>query len=111
MASGLIDRAIPEHDANSPRPRGLLPVPPQVDESVACEVDRLARENGIEVTPPAKQRMRDDLVLQYYYEGAYIAYRRTPQGIEVVAVGEDESQRYREEHPPESRMDVRIGVV
>jgi hypothetical protein len=55
--------------------------------------------------------MLDDLTLQYYYEDAYVAYRRTPQGIEVLAVGWNESSQYLKDHPPETRQDVEIGTV
>jgi hypothetical protein len=55
--------------------------------------------------------MLDDLTLQYYYEDAYVASRRTPQGIEILAVGWAESNQYRDNHPPETRQDVRIGIV
>jgi hypothetical protein len=55
--------------------------------------------------------MLDDLTIQYYDEGAYVASRRTPHGIEILAVGWDEANHYRENHPPETRQDVRIGIV
>jgi hypothetical protein len=50
------------------------------------------------------------ITLQYYDEGAYVASRQTPQGIEVLAVGRDEANQYQKKTPPESRMNVRIGV-
>ena len=55
--------------------------------------------------------MLDDLTIQYYYEGAYVASRRTPEGVEILAVGWDEANQYRQNHPPETRQDVRIGIV
>jgi hypothetical protein len=68
-----------------PRPslRGLLPVPPDVEKLMAREKARLLPF----VTDESEKRMRDDFTLQYYYEGQTIAYRRTPQGVEVLAVG------------------------
>jgi hypothetical protein len=111
MSSELIDLTLPAHDPSFPKPRGLLPVPPEVEEVVACEEACLAREHGIVLAPEARRRMLDDLTLQYYYESAYIASRRTPQGVEVLAVGWDEASKYREEHPPDTRRDVRIGTV
>jgi hypothetical protein len=86
-------------------------VPPEVEETVAREEERVARENGIAITPAARRRMLDDLTIQHYYEGAYVASRRTPQGIEILAVGWDEANQYRENHPPETQPDVRIGIV
>jgi hypothetical protein len=111
MASELIDETLPAHDPNFPKPRGLLVVPPEVAEQVADEEACIAREHGIQIAPEARQWMLDDWTLRYYYDGAYIAYRRTPQGVEVLAVGWDEAGKYLKDHPPETRRDVRIGVV
>jgi hypothetical protein len=73
-----------------PKPRGLIPVPPEVEAVVAREQARLWKDHGIIPTPEARQRMVDSLTLQYYFDGIDIAYRRTPEGVEVVAVGLDE---------------------
>ncbi len=111
MVQHFIDSTLPAHDPNFPKPRGLLAVPPEVAEWVADFEARFAREHGAPVAPEARQRMLDDWTLNYYYDNAYIAYRRTPGGVEVLAVGHEEANRYREEHPPETRGDVPIGVV
>jgi hypothetical protein len=73
-----------------PKPHGLIPTPPEVEASVAREEARLLKERGIIPTPEARQRMVDSLALQYYFDGIDIAYRRTPHGVEVVAVGLEE---------------------
>jgi hypothetical protein len=111
MPTDLIDWTLPAYDPNFPKPRGLLAVPPEVAEQVASEEARIAREKGIQIAPEARQWMLDDWTLRYYYENAYVAYRRTPQGVEVLAVGWEEAHRYRDDHPPETRRDVRIGTV
>jgi len=111
VSSEIIDLTLPSHDPSFPKPRGLLPVPQEIEETVAREEARIARENGIVIAPEARRRMLDDLTIQYYYEGAYVASRRTPDGIEILAVGWDEANQYRENHPPETRQDVRIGIV
>ena len=111
MSSEIIDLTLPAHDPSFPKPRGLLPVPQEIEEAVAREEARIAREHGVGIAPEARRRMLDDLTLQYYYEGAYVASRRTPQGVEVLAVGWDEASQYLEDHPPETRQDVRIGTV
>lgn len=111
MSSAIYDLSLPAHDPTFPKPRGLLPVPPEVEELAAREEARIAREHGVRITPEARQRMTDDLTLQYYYEGAYVASRRTARGVEVLAVGWDEASKYREDHPPEARQGVRIGTV
>jgi hypothetical protein len=86
MVNQFTDLSAPAWDPNLPRPRGLLPVPPHVEELVASEKVRLQPY----VTEEAEKRMRDDWTLQYYYEGETVAYRITPQGMEVLAVGTDE---------------------
>ncbi len=111
MSSETVDLTLPANGTGIPAPRGLLPVPPEVEETVAREEARLAREKGDVIAPEARRRMVEDLTLQFYYEGVYVVSRRTPRGIEILAVGWDESNQYRERHPPETRQDVRIGIV
>jgi hypothetical protein len=111
MASDTVDLTLPAHDPGCPKPRGLLPVPEWARETVDSEEARLAHGNGIVMAPEAMQRILDELTLQYYYEGAYVASRRTCHGVEVLAVGWDEVGKFLEEHLPETRRDVRIGIV
>jgi len=111
MSSELIDLTLPAHDPSFPKPRGLLPVPQEIEEAVAREEARVLREQSIMIAPEARQRMLNDLTLQYYYESAYVASRHTPLGVEILAVGWEEAHQYRENHPPETRQDVRIGTV
>jgi hypothetical protein len=107
MASQFYDLSLPAHDPSFPKPRGLLPVPPEVEESVAGEKAR----HQPYFTDEYAKRAIDDMTLRYYYEGAYVAHRRTPQGVEVLAVGWDEVCKYLDDHPPEARRGVRIGTV
>jgi hypothetical protein len=107
----FIDLTLPAHDPNFPKPRGLLMVPPEVAEQVAEFEDRFVREHGFSIAHEARQRMLDDWTLNYYFDDAYIAYRRTPEGVEILAVGWEEASKYRKEHSPETRRDVRIGTV
>jgi hypothetical protein len=111
VSSEIIDLTLPAHDPSFPKPRGLLPVPDWARETVASEEARLARDHGIVMAPDAMQRILDELTLQFYYEGAYVASRRTPRGVEVLAVGSDEVGKYLEDHQLETRQDVRIGMV
>ena len=55
--------------------------------------------------------MIDECTLHYYYEGAYVASRRKPHGVEILAVGPDEASQYINSHPPETRQDVMIATV
>ncbi len=111
MSGDLINLTLPAHDRSLPKPRGLLPVPEEIAEAVACEEARITREHGFMVAPEARQRMLSDLTLRHYYDGAYVASRHTPLGVEILAVGRDEARQYREYHPPEVRQDVMIGTV
>jgi hypothetical protein len=111
MANHIIDLTIPAHDPNFPKPRGLIPVPPVVAKWIAGLDERTIREHGAPMPPETRQRILDDWTLNYYYDDTYIAHRRTPQGVEVLAVGGEEVSRYLHEHPLEMRRDVRIGVV
>lgn len=107
----IVDLTLQAHDRSLPKPRGLLPVPQEIEETVAREEARVLREQGVVIAPEARQRMLNDLTLQYYYESVYVASRHTPLGVEILAVGWDEAHQYRENHPPETRQDVRIGTV
>jgi hypothetical protein len=102
---------IEAHDPNFPKPRGLIPVPPEVAKW-ADELDaRLIREFGAPMPPETRRRILDDSTLNYYYEDSYIAHRRTPEGVEILAVGWDEVSQFLADHPLETRKDVLIGVV
>jgi hypothetical protein len=111
MAGHFVDHTLPAHDPNFTKPRGFLPVPSEVAEQVAAIEARFVRDHGVPIAPEARQRMLDNRTLNYYYDEAYIAYRRTPQGIEVLAVGWEEASKYLKDHPPETRRDVVIGTV
>ena len=111
LASHFIDHTLPAHDPNFQKPRGLLAVPSEVAEWVAREEARILREHGIQISPEARKRMLDDWTLNYFYDDSYIAYRRTPQGVEVLAVGWEEARKYLDDRSPEYRQDIRVGTV
>ena len=111
MASDLIDLTIPAHDPNSPKPRGLLPVPPEVAENVARSEAELLQERGIQVTAEARQHSLDYQTLNWYYDNSLVLYRRTPQGVEVLAVGSDEISEFVRDHPFETLGGAVIGVA
>ncbi len=105
MASEIFDSTLPAHDPMAPKPRGLLPVPPEVEAAVAEEQVRLQPY----FTDEYAKRTRDYMTLRHWYEGMYVASRYTPQGIEVLAVGWDEVGKFLEETPPEERQGVFTG--
>ena len=70
---------------------------------MAREEARITRKHGFVIAREARPRMLNDLTLQYYHEGAYVALRHTPLGVEILAVGWDQAHQYRENDPPETR--------
>jgi hypothetical protein len=111
MVQHFTDLTLPAHDPNFPKPRGLLAVPPEVAEQMASEEARVVREFGGPMPAELRQQLLDDWTLRYYYDEAYVAYRRTPQGVEVLAVGWDEASKYMDDRSPEWRPDIRVGTV
>jgi hypothetical protein len=98
----IVDENAPRYKGPLPKPRGLLPVPPEITEEIAR--DRAALPYSDEY---AKMTC-DDWTLRYYYEGETVASRSTPEGVEVLAVGWEEVGRFYEETPPENRQGVMI---
>jgi hypothetical protein len=111
MAHDILDLTLAAHDPNFPKPLGLLPVPPQVAEQVADEEARILRKFGAPMPPELRQRLLDDWTLRYYYDGAFVAYRRTPEGVEVLAVGWDEASKYMGPRMSELHPGVRVETV
>ena len=84
--------------------RGLLPTPPDVDAEVARQ------EAARPMTPEHRKTLRDRLTLAHYFADVEVAFRRTPQGIEVVAAGLDEIAEFRRITTREEREGVVYGV-
>ena len=82
---------------------------PEVEAIIAKEEARLLSEKGIVPTPEARQRMVDSFTLQYYYEGFYVAYRPTPQGPEVLAVGHEEIGQLLRGMDQGERLKIKVG--
>jgi hypothetical protein len=66
MSSEIIDLTLPAHDSSFPKPRGLVPVPQEIEETVAREEARITREHGFVIASEARERMLNDLTLRYY---------------------------------------------
>jgi hypothetical protein len=105
MSSDFIDLPITPSDPTAPKPRGLLPVPPVIEQVVAREKARF----GPGYNDEAWKRITDDFTLQYYYEGQTIAYRKTPEGVEVLAVGPVEVGELVKGLTQEELLTIRIG--
>ena len=104
MHGRIIDESNPRYRGPLPKPRGLLPVPPEIAEEVSREQ---ASEQPYYTDDYAKLT-RDDWTLTYYYEGETVVSRSTPEGVEVLAVGAEEVRRSFEETPDEAQQGVEI---
>ena len=104
MYARIIDEKNPRYRGPLPKPRGLLPVPPEIAEEVSREQ---ASQQPYHTDDYAKLT-RDDWTLTYYYEGETVASRSTPEGVEVLAAGWEEVGRFFEETPSENRRGVMI---
>ncbi len=111
MVSDYIDLNRPRWDPSREPPRGLLPVPPVVEEMLAQFEARLARERNLVMTPEARQSELNYGTLDYYYQGEHVAHRMTPQGVEVLAVGLDEIEQLLKGMSQEEILTIRMGCV
>jgi hypothetical protein len=83
---------------------GLLPTPPDVD----ALLERWEATDPM--TPEQRKRLRDRLTLRRHFADVDAAFRRTPQGIEVVAAGLDGIAEFRRTNTREEREGVVYGV-
>ena len=104
MFDRIIDENNPRYCGPLAKPRGLLPVPPEIAEQVSRE--QAAQQPYY--TDDYAKLTRDDWTLRYYYEGEEIACRSTPDGVEVLAVGPEEVRRFFQDTPPAKRQGVMI---
>jgi hypothetical protein len=105
----LVDELNARFVAARPKPRGLLPVPPEVEAAVAEDDSSLLQEHGIVPTSEDRQRQVNSLTLQYYYGGYDVAYRVTPQGVEVLATGLSEIRELVQGVSQEELLTIKIG--
>jgi hypothetical protein len=92
------------HPAPLPRLRGLLPVPPEVE----AEASRQEATNPM--TLEYRKALRDRLTLEHYFADVEVAFRRRPEGIEVLAAGLDEIAEFRRSSGRDERQGVVYGV-
>lgn len=104
----LTDASCPQPEA--PGPRGLLPVPPGVEEVVRAEESRL-HEHGLVPGAEARRRLMDEHCLDHFFRDEWVSYRETPRGVDVLAVGLDEIGRLMKSLDPEALPTVRTRQV
>jgi hypothetical protein len=105
----LVDELNAPLVAARPKPRGLLPVPPEVEAAVAEDDSSLLKKHGIVPTSEDRMRQVNSLTLQYYYGGHDVAYRLTPQGVELLAAGLAEIRQLVQDMSPEELLTIKIG--
>jgi hypothetical protein len=105
----LVDELNAPLVAARPKPRGMLPVPTEVEAAVAEDDALLGREYGIVPTSEDRQRQLNSLTLQYYYGGHDVAYRVTPEGVELLADGLVEIRELTRCMSQEELLTIKIG--
>jgi hypothetical protein len=73
-------------------PHGLIDPPQVVRDDLAASDEKRLREHGFNLNEEARVRELNRQTLNYYldYLGHEVAYRETPQGPDVLAVGDEE---------------------
>ena len=107
--SHLVDELNAPLVAARPKPRGLLPVPPEVEAAVSEDDASLSKMDAIVPTSEDRQRQVNSLTLQYYYGGHDVAYRLTPQGVELLAAGLSEIRQLVQGMSQEELLTIKIG--
>jgi hypothetical protein len=105
----LVDELNARLVAARPKPRGMLPVPLEVEAAVAEDDSSLLKEHGIVPTAEDRQRQLNSLTLQYYYGGHDVAYRITPRGVELLADGLVEIRELTRCMSQEELLTIKIG--
>ena len=95
--------------AARPKPRGLLPIPREVEAAIAENDSSLFQKHGIIPTSEDRQRQVISLTLQYYYGGHDVAYRLTPRGVELLAAGLSEIRHLVQGMSREELLTIKIG--
>jgi len=97
MPSEIIDWNAPSLQRTLPAlpkdlPHGLIVPPQEVRDEIAASDDKLLREHGFTLNEEARVRDLNRHTLNYYFDylGHEVAYRETPQGPDVLAVGDAE---------------------
>src|SRR5262245_5335490 len=100
---------LPGPPGDRPKPRGLLPVPPEVIQHVDAYLNSL-ETHGMVATPEQRDRIIHDLTLQWHYGGDVVVIRESPQGYEVLASG-DEVWEFLRTTPEEQKRGVKVHTL
>ena len=97
MGNEIIDLNAPSLQRTLPAlpadlPHGLIVPPKEVRDYIAALDETLLKDHGFRMNEEALLRELNDHTLNYYFDylGHEVSYRETPQGPEVLAVGDEE---------------------
>jgi hypothetical protein len=82
----------------------LLRAPARVE----AEIDRQEVERPM--SAEYRKILRDRLTLEYFFANGEVAFRRTPDGIEILAAGLDEIAQLRKTNKRAKRQGIVYGV-
>ncbi len=108
MPSHIIDYSVPSLQGGYPRqpeslPHGLVSPPPAVREKLSAEKTKHPPDV---FNADAEKRILNQWTLDYYFDylGHEVIYRSTPEGPEVLAVGEEEIVQLKLDLPLEEQL-------
>jgi hypothetical protein len=110
----IIDWSAPSLQGTLPKlpgdlPHGLIAPPKEVVEQIAALDERLLREHGFTMNEQARVRELNRQTLLYFFDylGYEVVYRETPDGPEVLAVGNDENLALTRDMNPEEQSKLK----
>jgi hypothetical protein len=114
MSSYIIDWSAPSLQGGYPRapetlPRGLISPPDVVRELLAKEK---AKHRPEIFDAAAEERILNEWTLDYYFDylDHEVIYRQTPDGPDVLAVGDEEVIRLKKTMPLEEQLKLEIWM-
>ncbi len=94
-------------------PHGLIVPPQEVRDEIRASDEKLLREHGFTLNEEARVRELNRQTLNNYFDylGHEVAYRETPQGPDVLAVGDEEILALTKDMSFEEQLKIRRGLA
>jgi len=94
-------------------PHGLIVPPQEVRDEIRASDEKLLREHGFTLNEEARVRELNRQTLNYYFDylGHEVAYCETPQGPDVLAVGDEEILALTKDMSFEEQLKIRRGLA
>jgi hypothetical protein len=115
MSGDIIDWSAPSLRGGLDRrpedlPHGLIVPPPEVRELLAKEI---AKHPPQSISPATQERVLNQWTVGYYFDylGHEVIYRQTPEGPEVLAVGDHEVIALKKTMPLEEQLKLQTWVA